>query len=243
MATQPSVPAPIMTKPVVVVGGHTGPSGGPTGPTGYQGPTGLGATGSMGATGVTGNTGPTGSPGAGAFTGPTGNTGPAGIGVPSSVAGPTGPAGPVGSAGAPGGIGDYQTYQLVNPVGNVSTVEKAMGLGQGGALVTPRASGNVFVIASGVVINSSGVGNGVIINGRYGTGAAPANGDTTGLGTQWSIPQHIIVSTTAGQQSFCLQAIISGLANGVLYWFDITLTAITAGGATAKDVQFTVIEL
>jgi hypothetical protein len=88
MTVQSKTPSPIWAQPVVVVGGPTGPSGGPTGavgPTGSTGPTALGVTGPTGHIGPTGITGPT---GAGAFTGPTGMTGPVGSGN----IGPTGPA-------------------------------------------------------------------------------------------------------------------------------------------------------
>lgn len=93
MTVQSQIPAPITAQPVVVVGGPTGPSGGPTGNTGPTGSMGLtGPTAATGRTGPTGNTGPTGVTGAGAFTGPTGYTGP-----PGSL-GQTGPTGPVAGA-------------------------------------------------------------------------------------------------------------------------------------------------
>jgi hypothetical protein len=84
MTVQSKTPAPIWAQPVVVVGGPTGPSGGPTGTTGPTGSTGPVAS------SVTGNTGPRG------LTGPTGNTGPA------AATGPTGMTGPVGSPGMTG---------------------------------------------------------------------------------------------------------------------------------------------
>ena len=95
MTTVVAGPAPVMSRPIVLIGGPTGPAGipgGPTGDTGSTGPTGYtGFTGSDGATGaagtagaastVTGPTGPTGltGPPGGGQTGPTGNTGPIGV--------------------------------------------------------------------------------------------------------------------------------------------------------------------
>jgi hypothetical protein len=170
-------------------------------------------------------------------------TGPPGAGAP----GPAGPTGPAGAAGATGGSGSgsniVKTGQVASPISNVSTTETAAGIGFLGAVITPLSSGRVFVIFSGMVLNSMAAGDGVTITGRYGIAPAPTSGATSGLGTQWSIPQHFIASTPAGQQGFCLQAIVSGLTLGAQAWFDITLTAVTAGGATVKDVQFTLIEI
>jgi hypothetical protein len=244
MSTQSNTPAPIMAQPIVVIGGPTGPGGGPTGPTGPQGAVSLtGATGNTGPTGRTGPTGITGATGAGAFTGPTGFTGPPGIGAPSTVTGPTGPTGVGPTGGGGGGLSNHVTGQLDLPAGNVSTTEKAMGLGAFGAKITPASSGNVFVIFAGVALNSTAAGDGVTITGRYGTGTPPANGDTTGLGIQWSTSQQFVASTPAGQQGFCLHAIVSGLTVGTQAWFDISIVAVGAGGATVKNVQYTLIEL
>jgi hypothetical protein len=118
-----------------------------------------------------------------------------------------------------------------------------MGLGAFGAKITPASSGNVLVLFAGMVLNSTAVGDGVTIFGRYGTGTPPANGATSGLGIQWSIEQHFVASTTAGQQGFSLNSVVSGLTLGTQVWFDITLTAVGAGGSTVKDVQYTLIEL
>lgn len=140
MTVQVIEPAPIMARPVVVVGGATGPSGGPTGATGATGstgrtgptglsptgPTGLGATGPTGPTAATGATGPFGPPGnqgptgqsAVGTTGNTGPTGPLGTGPTGSTGntgpsgGPTGPTGPTGRTGATGATGPSQTLGI-----------------------------------------------------------------------------------------------------------------------------------
>lgn len=97
-----NIPAPIMAKPVVVVGGAAVGPKGPTGPQGAIGPTGsqgiagtAGTGGSAGATGATGPTGTQGPGGAGSVgaTGPTGATG----------AGATGPTGMQGNPGLSSG--------------------------------------------------------------------------------------------------------------------------------------------
>lgn len=243
MSNTVSVPAPIMAKPVVVIGGHTGPSGGPTGPTGVAGPGVTGSTGPQGLTGHTGPTGSTGSPGAGAFTGPTGMTGPPGVGSPSTVVGPTGPQGPVGATGSGAGGSPNKLSTFFNsPVGNVSTTEKAMGFGSSCNIV-PNSSGAIFVLFTGMVANATAAGDGVTITGRYGTGTAPVNGATSGLGTQMGAPQNFVASTTAGRQGFSAHAILGGLTLGTAWWFDLSIVAVTAGGATIYDVNCSIFEL
>ncbi len=242
-------PSQVSATPVVIANatvGPTGPNGGPTGPTGPNsvGPTGYtgasvtGPTGSTGRTGPTGNTGPTG------FTGPPGTIG--GLGY----TGPTGAAGAPGTAGAPGATGPGQSQLLYNagtdasPTGNVSTTEKAMGLGSTfGFVITPDNSGVVLVWIGGMVLNSTAAGDGVTITGRYGTGTAPSNGDTSGLGATVGAPQHFVASTTAGQQGFIVMGKITGLTLSTQVWFDLSIVAVTGGGATVKDVQIVVLEM
>lgn len=103
-------PAPVYTRPVVVVPGATGPTGPVGGPTGPSGPTGIqGPTGNVG---FTGPLGPTGQPGI--FTGP---TGPGGL---------TGPPG----TGATGARGQTGPQGVTGPTGNVSeTINNSGSLG------------------------------------------------------------------------------------------------------------------
>lgn len=238
MSGNPIAASPVSALPVVVVGGPTGPTGaspgstGPTGNTGALGPTGASRTGPTGPTGggptgVTGNTGPTG------FTGPPGTIGGTGI------TGPTGATG-IGDTG-PTGASDFQTFaqSSASPTGNISTTDTAMGLA---FPYIPSHSGNLVVMIAGMALNSTAAGDGTTITGRYGTGTAPVNGATSGLGTQFGLPQHFIASTTLGQQGFIVLGRLSGLTLGVEVWFDLSLLAVTAGGASVKDVQFVVIE-
>ncbi len=57
------------------------------------------------------------------------------------------------------------------------------------------------------------------------------------------MPQHFVCSTTAGQQGFSIIAKLTGLSLNTAYWIDITLTAVTGGGASVKDVQFVAFEV
>jgi len=196
----------------------------------------MGETGPTGRLGPTGNTGPTGVTGDGAFTGPTGYTGPPGsLGANSIVPGPTGPSGSQGPAGTVQGVTNF----VNNPSGNVSTSEVHMGLGAN-FVITPANTGKVFAIISGMVLNSTAAGNGVNVRGRYNSGTAPING-ATASGNALGAIQHFVASTTAGQQGFCIHGVVS-LTVGVPWWFDLTIQAVTAGGATVKDVQFSVLE-
>lgn len=131
-----------------------------------------------------------------------------------------------------------------SPTGNVSTTEKAMGLGLvSGFTITPQVTGRVAVIIAGMALNSTLAGDGTTVTGRYGTGTAPSNAATSGLGTAFGTPQRFVGSTTAGQQGFTVLALISSLALNVPVWFDVSLLAVTGGGASVKDVQIIVIEL
>lgn len=130
------------------------------------------------------------------------------------------------------------------PTGNVSTTEKAMGLGLvSGFTITPQVTGNIVVWIGGIVLNSTAAGDGTNITGRYGTGTAPSNAATSGLGTQFGAIQHFIASTTAGQQGFVVMGKITGLTLNAAVWLDLSLLAVTGGGSTVKDVQIIVFEI
>ncbi len=132
-------------------------------------------------------------------------------------------------------------YSSASPTGNVSTSEKAMGLGATFAF-TPEVSGRLVIWIGGIALNSTLAGDGTTITGRYGTGTAPANGDTSGLGTSFGQPQQFVGSTTSGQQGFIIMGQVAGLSLGVPCWVDISLVAVTAGGASVKDVQCIIME-
>lgn len=196
------------------------------GPTGYTGPTGL--------TGPTGNTGPTGAGSAGS-TGPTGPTGPTGVTGPTgSGGGGTGPTGPTGP-----GIGGSTGATFAGPTGGFTTVEKMCGLA---FTFTPSVTGNVLVWLSGMAFNSTAAGDGTSITGRFGTGGAPAAGAAvtgTGIGCQ----QRFVASTTAGKQGFGIAASVRGLSVGTTYWWDLSVIAVTGGGASVQDISFGILEV
>jgi hypothetical protein len=118
--------APILDRPVVMIGGSTGPVGatGPMGPqgaaavTGSTGPQGIAGPSSTGPTGLAAGTGPTGPRGAtGPITvstdpGPTGWGGDWGDEGPTGITGPAGRTGSVGTPGGPQGV-----FGTTGPVG------------------------------------------------------------------------------------------------------------------------------
>src|SRR5262245_37580857 len=194
MSTQSTVPAPIAAQPVVVIGGPTGPSGGPTGPVGPTGSA-VAFTGPTGRTGPTGaiGTGPTGATGVGAFTGPTGITGPVGSVGQTGPTGATGVIGPTGSVG-PLSPGNFNQLNNFTPAGNIGGTDSAVGMA---VYLTPSHSGNVVFSVGGLAQNTGAVGNGVLIRARYGTGAAPIYGATSGLGATIGSSPRVIPANTA----------------------------------------------
>lgn len=248
-------PERVLTRPDIVYTstGPTGPQGAFAGPKGPSGPTGF--TGSTGPTGI-GHTGPTGGPGTGptgrtGVTGPTGITGP--VGRQPGATGPTGVLGPAQTNGATGldgpggvtgpgpvGLGTHAVATSSAPTGNVSTAELMMGLE---VTANSTLTGLYFVMISGMVLNSSGVGDGVTLTGRWGTNFPPNNG-TSVTGTAFGAPQHFVASTTAGQQGFVITDIVQmGGSEFSSRWIDVSIIAVGAGGATVKDLQGVMIEI
>lgn len=134
--------------------------------------------------------------------------------------------------------------QSASPTGGVSTTEKAMGLGLiTGFSYTPTRTGNLMVWVAGQAFNSTAAGDGVTIRGRWGTGTAPSNAATTGLGTQFSIDQRFVGSTTGGKQGFNVMGKLTALTIGVPVWIDLSLLAVTGGGASVQDVQCMIAEV
>jgi len=234
MATQSSTPAPIMAQPVIVVGGHTGPSGGATGPSGPVGATGaVGPTGVPGPTGL-GPTGATGAAGAGAFTGPTGFTGPPGGGF----AGPQGSTGPTGpQAISPSRVA---SGTLAGPFGPYGTSPTFIGAGSTFAF-TPTLSGTVWVAISGQARNST-AGVSTFIQARWGTGTPPAAGGGN-AGFAFGRLVESVSGSASDKQGFTILAFIFGLAVGTAHWIDLALTSSSGTSALVQDLHFTLIEM
>lgn len=133
--------------------------------------------------------------------------------------------------------GSYQD-QPANPTGTTNTTGKMMGLA---GAITPAASGRILVIISGDITNNNALGGAKALL-KYGTGAAPSNGDApsgTSLGSQVSLSLVPAANTT---EPFTVQGIATGLSVGTAYWVDLDLAAITAGTASVADLSVTIME-
>lgn len=106
--------------------------------------------------------------------------------------------------------------------------------------ITPHTTGKIVIYVSGDVNNSISE-DGVNINLRYGTGAAPANGEA-GSGTTCAGPTRYIAAAAGNKESFSLQCVAS-VSNGTAYWIDIAFLAVTGGTATLGDVTVGAYEL
>lgn len=236
MATQSHIPAPIMAQPVVIVGGPTGPSNGPTGSTGPAGAAGAtGVTGAVGPTGTTGPTGGTGPTGAGAFTGPVGLTGPPGsVGLTGPI-GPTGPLGPTGPQGQLTGSRSKQTSSTIT-LPNITTANTAYGAA---LYYTPSVSGRVMVWATGVAQNTAAATTSAML--WNGMGEAPVAGSTSFAGNQVGVAKRCNGSSDGDWVGFSLLGLVN-LTVGTQYWFDVVASVSSDAVGAIRDVQIMLIE-
>lgn len=239
MAVQSQTPSPIAAFPVVVIGGHTGPGGGPTGPTGADGPVAaLGPTGPRGMTGPDG-TGPTGPPGLGAFTGPTGFTGPPGSFGGAGFTGPTGATGMTGPRAAEGSFSNILVNQWAGPYGPYG-VNTMLGLG---ARYTTKLSGIIMMTWSGMVRNSAGgAGGGTNIQVRWNTGGSPSAGNPA-TGLQIGITVRSFAVNAADYVGFCIPMTMMFVPIGTDRWYDLSIASTVGTNAYLQDVYLSIVEL
>ena len=129
-----------------------------------------------------------------------------------------------------------------NPTATASTSLKMMGLGSSCAL-TPGSSGTVLVTVTGEVTTATAVVT-ATWGGRYGTGAAPANGAAVS-GTRFGAAADLSTQAQAAGAGvpFALTALLS-LTPGTAYWFDIALdTANASDSASVTNISFTAVEI
>lgn len=126
-----------------------------------------------------------------------------------------------------------------DPTGTNSTAGVMMGLA---ASITPLTQ-RILVLVSGDIQNSSGSGGGTVQI-RYGTGAAPANGNAltgTAIGGQPDLTQAAVASNKA--VPFALNAIeVVGITAGETYWIDVSLAALNTGTASIKNVSISALD-
>ncbi|TCR67890.1 hypothetical protein [Rhizobium sp. BK376] len=129
-----------------------------------------------------------------------------------------------------------------NPTGTTSVGTQTM-QGLAGS-VTPGASGRILFMASGDGFNTAAVGQGFIVQLRYGTGTAPANGSAAaGTPIGGAIKGVTAVVSSAQQIPFAVQALVPNLTPGTAYWFDLGLAAIGGGTAAIENVSLTAVEM
>jgi hypothetical protein len=126
-----------------------------------------------------------------------------------------------------------------NPSGTASTIGVMMGLAGG---IIPAVRTKALVIISGTIFNPTAIADGGKTQIRYGTGAAPANGDALTGTTAGGLVQYV-AATTAEKTPFSVNAVLSGLTPGTPYWLDLSLAAIVGGTASISDVSISSVEV
>lgn len=118
-----------------------------------------------------------------------------------------------------------------DPTGTTSPTGVMMGIGY---TITPTASGKIRFAISGVMFNNVATA-GVVVALRYGTGAAPANGDAL-TGTVISGAPQAAIDTAANAVGFEVHGTIGGLTIGTAYWFDLSCATIPNGTVNSAGV-------
>ena len=120
-------------------------------------------------------------------------------------------------------------FNPANPASTVSTAQVMAGLGST-ITFTPASTGKVLARISGLGETATAV-SGYQIQGRYGTGVAPANG-AAATGTAFA--QGILTLRPAvANGNITWEAVggITGLTVGTAYWFDVAYDTLTAADA------------
>ena len=127
--------------------------------------------------------------------------------------------------------------------GNATSTLKMNGLGAAAApcTITPKSTGRVVFIITGDLTNSI-ILDGVAYALAFGTGAAPANA-ATASGTIISATRGPAVAVAAQKQGFSITAITTGLALGTAVWFDLQISDVTGGTASASNIDCTAHEI
>ncbi len=116
----------------------------------------------------------------------------------------------------------------------------AVMMGLNGAITPANTTGRVMIIISGDAQGNANGGGG-IMQIRYGTGAAPANGAAV-VGAAVGSAINFGLKFTGSVIPFDLNAIATGLVQNTTYWVDISLQSTVAGNASVNDVSVSIIE-
>jgi hypothetical protein len=174
-----------------------------------------------------------------------------GIVGPRGPAGPQGPAGTPGIAEAPNDVNIYGRHalawqslslpeamtSLATPPASTSTAYQMLGLG----LDISTTIGTAARLAvSGNISNTANNGETDAIL-CYGTGTPPVNG-VAQTGTIIGSIIRYMASSGGSIGPFSKSVVITSLALGTAYWFDLAMKAVT-GSAQIHDIDITVNEL
>jgi hypothetical protein len=110
-------------------------------------------------------------------------------------------------------------------------------MGLAGA-ITPAVTGKLRFTVTGSGNNST-AGDGWIVQLRYGTGSAPANGGALAGVTCGQTKKTVAGTSTT---TFTADCYATGLTVNTAYWFDLMLEAVTGGTATLFFIDMVAIE-
>lgn len=128
-----------------------------------------------------------------------------------------------------------------NPTGISGTSNEMLGLG-GTCTLTPKYSSRVLVTFDGSIeMSGTSYANMQV---RYGTGTAPINGAAV-TGTQVGGTPQVGASSVADENTFRMfgrSVIITGLAPGTAYWFDLAIQNIGSQTTTLESITCNAME-
>lgn len=160
--------------------------------------------------------------------------------------------GGTGAAAAPAAPVQTPGASQLNPTGTSNLTYTMMGLGTAGGgnlALTPRATGKVYVTITGTFANSL-IADGAQVALTFGTGAAPSNGAAFSngcsgaqCGTQVGGAPRANGAAAGQLLPFTVSGVMTGLALGTPYWFDLSLASMTAGTATITNAGATIMEI
>lgn len=119
------------------------------------------------------------------------------------------------------------------PAGTASATFVMVGMASNGgfsALITPVATGKVYVSLAGGQLNGASTPQIVSYEIRYGTGTPPVNGAAV-TGTILGSVKTITVSPNPVRSSVRAIGYVTGLTTGTQYWFDVAVAAPSGGTA------------
>lgn len=118
--------------------------------------------------------------------------------------------------------GAVLTVNPSNPTGTTSVTQVMAGIGSG-CTITPASSTRLYIRITGDGSNTN-AGIGTLVQARFGTGAAPANGAAA---TGTTIGAQIAGVSPAANNNFpfTIGGIATGLTPGTAYWVDVGFAA------------------